>query len=80
MPNTIVGTLPVEHLVDANGSLTIDVPIKVPPSKFAPTISLTYHSAARNVSSLGIGWTMKGVSLIERVPATIFQDGIRGQP
>ncbi|KAF8661352.1 hypothetical protein AX16_001447 [Volvariella volvacea WC 439] len=76
--SSVVGTLSVEHLVDSNGSFTADVSVKVPPAKLAPTITVSYHSAANNVSPLGIGWAVKGVSLIERVPATVAQDNFRG--
>ncbi|KAK2459724.1 hypothetical protein APHAL10511_008258 [Amanita phalloides] len=41
-------------------------------------MSLAYHSAATAPSPLGRGWVIKGVSLIERVPATLAQDNFRG--
>ena len=78
MATTIVGTLPVNHFVDPNGSLSVDVPLQIPPSKMAPKVSLSYHSAANTVSAIGMGWVLKGASLIERVPATKAQDGFRG--
>ncbi|KAL0957871.1 hypothetical protein HGRIS_000054 [Hohenbuehelia grisea] len=78
MANSIVGTLPIKHSVDANGSLSITVPLQPPPAKMAPDIALAYHSASNNASSVGVGWTLKGVSIIERVAATKVQDGRRG--
>jgi len=43
-----------------------------------PTMALAYHSASTRVSPLGVGWALMGASTIERVPATLAQDGIRG--
>lgn len=78
MTDSIVGTLAANHSVDPNGSLSMDIPIQLPPSKMAPKISLSYHSAATSVSSAGIGWVLKGASVIERVHATKAQDDFRG--
>src|SRR5258707_7324896 len=78
MPQEIVGSLPIKHQVDANGSLTLKIPVKVPPSKFAPTVSFAYHSAAKDYDVLGMGWALKSNFVIERVPATVSQDGFRG--
>ena len=61
----VVGTLPAEHSVDANGSFTLRIPIKVPPANFPPTISFSYHSAASDFS-LGPGWMLKGEVSIQR--------------
>ncbi|KAF9492312.1 hypothetical protein BDN71DRAFT_1509556 [Pleurotus eryngii] len=44
----------------------------------APDLSLSYHSAANSASAIGMGWVLKGVSYVERVQATIAQDGYRG--
>ncbi|KAG9220198.1 hypothetical protein CCMSSC00406_0007107 [Pleurotus cornucopiae] len=78
MTTEIVGSLPVKHNVDPNGSLGIDVPLMLPPAKMAPNLTVSYHSAANNASVIGVGWTIKGASYIERVPATIAQDQLRG--
>ncbi|KAJ8463056.1 hypothetical protein ONZ45_g17719 [Pleurotus djamor] len=74
----IVGTLTAKHSVDPNGSFSIDVPLSLPPAKMAPRLSISYHSAANNASAIGMGWAIKGASYIERVPATLSQDNIRG--
>ena len=79
MTGTIVGALTVKHAVDQNGSLSIDVPLQLPQAKFMPEISLSYHSAVKSPSPVGIGWVLKGASIIERVPATIAQDDFRGK-
>ncbi|KAE9388392.1 hypothetical protein BT96DRAFT_927133 [Gymnopus androsaceus JB14] len=78
MANKIVGSLPITHSVDTNGSLSLNVPIQLPPSKFPPKLSLSYHSAAIDTSVAGYGWALKGGATIERVAATIAQDSIRG--
>ncbi|KAK2463995.1 hypothetical protein APHAL10511_003939 [Amanita phalloides] len=41
-------------------------------------MSLAYHSAADDLSAVGLGWVLKGAPMIERVPATLVQDGFRG--
>lgn len=74
----IVGSLSVKHNVDPNGSLSIDVPLLLPSAKMAPNITISYHSAATNASAIGVGWVIKGASFIQRVPATLAQDKIRG--
>ncbi|KIM40886.1 hypothetical protein M413DRAFT_28006 [Hebeloma cylindrosporum] len=78
MAQAIIGTLPMAHGVDPTGSFTITVPLQLPESRLKPVMSLAYHSAAIGVSALGIGWALKGISIIERVPATMIQDKFRG--
>lgn len=78
MPDTIAGALQARHNIDANGSLSINVPLLTPHAKAVPDLSLAYHSAANAPSTLGLGWVLKGAPMIERVPATIAQDGFRG--
>ena len=56
----------------------MNVPLCLPPTKTMPEISLAYHSAASESSPIGLGWVMKGTPRIERVPATLAQDGFRG--
>lgn len=79
MSNEIVGTLKIDHGVDPSGSLICTVPVRVPSAKMAPDLSLSYHSAANSASAIGMGWVLKGVSYVERVQATIAQDGYRGK-
>ncbi len=78
MSKEIVGTLKIDHGVDPSGSLICTIPVRVPSAKMAPDISLAYHSAANSASAIGMGWAIKGVSYVERVQATIAQDGYRG--
>ena len=80
MPSTdsIVGSLPIEHSVDPNGSLSIRVPIQVPPAKLSPDISISYHSAVDVMSVLGHGWDLQAYGFIQRTPATVAQDNFSG--
>ena len=79
MAKSIVGTLPIEHYVDPNGSLSLHVPIKVPPAKLSPEISVSYHSAISELSVLGAGWDLQAFGLIQRTGATIAQDSFAGK-
>ncbi|PFH50324.1 hypothetical protein AMATHDRAFT_85848, partial [Amanita thiersii Skay4041] len=76
--NKIVAPIPISHAVDSSGTLTLNVPLQLPHSRFMPEISLGYNSAVTRSSVLGCGWDLIGVPTIERVPATIAQDGHRG--
>ena len=78
MSDTIVGSLAVDHSVDPNGSLVLKVPIKAPPAKLSPDVSISYHSAVRRLSVLGHGWELQAFGFIERTAATIAQDGFAG--
>ena len=75
----IIGTIPICHSVDVNGSFTIEVPIQLPPANVTPDVSLAYHSAAEDSDVVGPGWTLKAAAVIERVPATKAQDDFRGE-
>ena len=75
----IVGTIAAKHTIDPNGSLNIDVPIQLPPANLDPGISFSYHSAAQDSGDMGPGWVIRGLALIERVGATLVQDGFQGK-
>ena len=79
MSNSIVGTLPIDHSVDPNGSLCLTVQIKVPPAKLSPDISIFYHSAFTEMSVLGVGWDLQAFGLIQRTGATVAQDTFAGK-
>ena len=55
------------------------VAIEVPPGTngMAPKLAISYSSNASN-GYLGQGWTLQGLHKIERVAATIAQDGFWG--
>ncbi|KAJ7125821.1 hypothetical protein C8R43DRAFT_1212234 [Mycena crocata] len=78
MSASIIGTLPISHSVDANGSLAIEVSLQIPPAKVAPKFTLAYHSASTGASAAGMGWALKGAPSIQRVAATQAQDGFHG--
>ena len=61
--------------VNESGAATYTVPITVPPgtSGLEPGLSLAYSSQGRN-SLLGMGWSLSGLSVISRCPATYAQD------
>lgn len=67
--------------VDAGGAANYVIPIAVPPGTagMQPSLSLTYSSRSGN-ALLGVGWTLGGLSVITRCPATqaqdLFVDGI----
>ncbi|PFH46745.1 hypothetical protein AMATHDRAFT_183039 [Amanita thiersii Skay4041] len=73
-----MGPIPISQAVDSSGSFTLNVPLQLPHSRFMPQLSLGYNSAATRHSILGRGWDLIGVPTIERVPATVAQDGHRG--
>jgi RHS repeat-associated protein len=62
--------------VDGDGAACYSIPLQLPPgiNGMQPTLSLDYNSS-RGLNSLGVGWTLTGLSTITRVPATQAQDG-----
>src|SRR4051812_36284130 len=73
------GTLPGQFAVDADGGANYTVPIGVPPGTagMTPQLALAYNSAAPN-GMLGVGWSLLGLSAINRVGQTQAQDGELG--
>ncbi len=69
---TISGNL----TVTPSGAASYNLPLEVPPgvSGLAPKLSLTYNSQSGN-GSVGVGWSISGLSTIHRCPTTIAQDG-----
>lgn len=78
-PTAPVGAVDGQFDVDAQGSATYSIPIKVPPGTngVEPKLSLAYRSAGNN-GLTGMGWGLAGLSMITRCPRTVAQDGVHG--
>ncbi len=75
---TVPGLTPGEFKVSEMGSASYTIPIQVPPGTagMVPSLALTYDSR-RGSSMFGVGWSLSGLSIIERCAATIAQDGYK---
>ncbi|NDP22878.1 MAG: hypothetical protein GZ091_17640 [Paludibacter sp.] len=71
-----VGQIPISSSVSASGAKCYNVPIEIVPGRmgFQPNISLSYNSQAGN-GVVGMGWSISGLSSIERVNKNVFFDG-----
>lgn len=65
--------------VTENGNASYSIPIAIPPgtNHMQPEMTLVYSSGGEN-GAFGMGWSLQGLSMIERVGATPVQDGYRG--
>ena len=72
----LVASLPGEFSVSSSGSAEYSIPIEVLPGTAGvqPELSLNYSSQGRN-GLLGVGWSIGGLSVIHRCPATLVKDG-----
>ncbi|MFI5298840.1 MAG: RHS repeat-associated core domain-containing protein [Polyangiales bacterium] len=63
--------------VTTDGAFTYEVPIQVAPGRMGmqPNLSLSYNSRTAN-GILGPGWTLSGLSSIERCKKTFANDGV----
>jgi len=75
--DAIPGTLKGDFSVSLGGSAQYNIPIAVPEgtSAMSPTIMLSYDSNS-GPGSLGLGWSIVGLSSITRTPKTRFVDGM----
>ena len=71
-PGSINGALGTS----ASGAATYDIKLDLPASSYCPVpqIGISYNSQSGN-GILGIGFTLTGLSSINRVPSTIYHDG-----
>ena len=60
----------------ANGSANYTIPLVLPSgtNEVSPTLSINYNSMGRN-GSLGMGWSLQGLSMITRLQKNIYFDG-----
>src|SRR5713226_3464415 len=74
-----VGATPGSFAVNQNGGATYTIPITAPPGTagMAPKLLLTYDKQVQN-DLLGVGWSVSGLSLIQRCGRTIALDGVKG--
>ena len=72
-----VGEIPMVHQVAPNGATTYTVPIECPPGRAGvqPSISLCYSSHGGN-GVLGYGWSIGGLSSINRTTSNFYYDGV----
>lgn len=72
-----VGTITINSGTSPSGAKTYDIPISVYPGKkdFTPTLSLSYNSQQGN-STLGMGWSISGISMIVRGGKSVYYDGM----
>src|SRR3954447_24343055 len=73
---TVAGHTAGEFQVGESGAATFTVPITAVPrtSGLVPQLAFSYSSQGNN-SLLGVGWSLAGLSVISRCPATVAQDG-----
>src|SRR4051812_17209631 len=74
-----VGATPGSFSVNNNGGANYDIPIVVPPGTagMVPHLALKYERQIDN-TLLGIGWSVSGLSVIQRCGRTIVLDGQKG--
>jgi len=78
--NGVVGVLPAVVNITDLGAATYSIPLNLPPGigNMTPQIAITYNSNTGN-GLLGWGWTISGLSAINRTGSTIYHDNkVRG--
>ena len=72
-----VGITEGQLSVSLSGAATYNIPIAVPPglAGVLPQISLNYNSQGGN-GNAGYGWGIAGVSVISRIPSSMYHDGV----
>ena len=77
--SAIPGTLREAAKVDANGAMSFNIPIPLPPgiNGMQPDLTLAYSSQQSN-GVLGVGWSLGGLPAIERTKRIRATDGVNG--
>lgn len=72
---TVNGSIVADLSVSSTGGVNYSVPINVPPglNGIQPEISLDFDSQSGN-GLAGWGWNVSGISVITRIPSTLFHD------
>ncbi len=72
----VVGSIPGQFNVSSSGAATYNIPVECPPgiNGMQPNVSLNYNSQSGN-GIAGWGWNINGVSMIGRVPKTVYHNG-----
>jgi virulence plasmid B protein len=75
-PSTAIGTLAGALQVAEDGSANYEIPIEVAPGRLGmqPSLALRYTSRA-GVGLAGFGWSLAGLSVIDRCGSTVGADG-----
>lgn len=78
---TSSGYTPGQLDVGPMGSATVTIPIEVAPGTqgLQPQLAIAYDSHNGANGSLGIGFGLRGLSVIHRCPKTLFDHGERGR-
>lgn len=78
-----IGEIPYSIVPSPTGALNYSVPIDVYPGKNGtqPNVEILYNSQHLNhFTTLGLGWSLKGLSSISRVQPNIYFDEVSGVP
>ncbi len=73
-----VGTIAGAFAVTDSGAAAYTIPIQIPPGTagMQPSLAFSYSSQGGN-GTLGIGWSLTGLSAVTRCPKTLAQDGVK---
>ncbi|MEL7147646.1 MAG: SpvB/TcaC N-terminal domain-containing protein, partial [Bacteroidota bacterium] len=76
---TVAGMMSGTFSIDKQGSMNYHIAVEVPPGTagISPKLALSYNSNATN-GYMGQGWSLQGLHKVERIAATIAQDGFWG--
>ena len=72
----IVGTIPGNWSVGPSGAANYSIPIKLPPGVggMVPNLSIDYNSQSNSDGFMGFGWSISGLSSIQRVGCDYYHD------